>query len=234
MLLGGLWHGANWTFMVWGGLHGWALAVTRAVGEVSSQRAKWIAAAVPAVAAGPLLGGVMTVLLGGWDAAIALRFAVLGWLLGIALALGALHRAWEGAVVATPNAGLARASGSQPPRPSRGWLGWLFTWTAVLATFHVVCAGWIYFRSRTFQDAAAFFSQLATLTTYHPNLHWLALAVLAVGMLTHWMPKRLYLGLRQAFVQAPFFVQGVVLLAAALVLREMASAEAVPFVYFQF
>src|SRR5262249_51797088 len=30
MLLGGLWHGANWTFVVWGGLHGTALAVGRA------------------------------------------------------------------------------------------------------------------------------------------------------------------------------------------------------------
>jgi len=29
MLLGGLWHGANWTFVVWGGLHGMALAVER-------------------------------------------------------------------------------------------------------------------------------------------------------------------------------------------------------------
>ena len=29
MLLGGLWHGANWTFVAWGGLHGAALAVTR-------------------------------------------------------------------------------------------------------------------------------------------------------------------------------------------------------------
>ena len=27
MLLGGLWHGANWTFVAWGGLHGRALAV---------------------------------------------------------------------------------------------------------------------------------------------------------------------------------------------------------------
>ena len=27
MLLGGLWHGANWTFVVWGGLHGLFLAV---------------------------------------------------------------------------------------------------------------------------------------------------------------------------------------------------------------
>ena len=27
MLLGGLWHGASWNFIVWGGLHGVALAV---------------------------------------------------------------------------------------------------------------------------------------------------------------------------------------------------------------
>ena len=29
MLLGGLWHGANWTFVVWGAMHGGALAVER-------------------------------------------------------------------------------------------------------------------------------------------------------------------------------------------------------------
>jgi alginate O-acetyltransferase complex protein AlgI len=31
MLLGGLWHGANWTFVAWGGLHGIYLAVERAL-----------------------------------------------------------------------------------------------------------------------------------------------------------------------------------------------------------
>ncbi|MBO5496596.1 MAG: MBOAT family protein, partial [Oscillospiraceae bacterium] len=30
MLIGGLWHGANWTFVVWGGLHGLALCVHKA------------------------------------------------------------------------------------------------------------------------------------------------------------------------------------------------------------
>src|SRR6186997_3277447 len=30
MLLGGLWHGANWTFVVWGGLHGFYLVVNHA------------------------------------------------------------------------------------------------------------------------------------------------------------------------------------------------------------
>ncbi|HXC62637.1 MAG TPA: MBOAT family protein, partial [Nitrospiria bacterium] len=32
MLLGGLWHGASWTFMVWGGLHGLCLSVERLLG----------------------------------------------------------------------------------------------------------------------------------------------------------------------------------------------------------
>jgi hypothetical protein len=30
MLLGGLWHGANWTFLIWGGLHGVYLVVNHA------------------------------------------------------------------------------------------------------------------------------------------------------------------------------------------------------------
>jgi hypothetical protein len=30
MLLGGLWHGANWTFMLWGGLHGTYLVINHA------------------------------------------------------------------------------------------------------------------------------------------------------------------------------------------------------------
>ncbi len=33
MLFGGLWHGANWTFLIWGGYHGTLLAVERAAGK---------------------------------------------------------------------------------------------------------------------------------------------------------------------------------------------------------
>jgi alginate O-acetyltransferase complex protein AlgI len=38
MLLGGLWHGASWTFVVWGGLHGVGLAVGRARAQVRRAR----------------------------------------------------------------------------------------------------------------------------------------------------------------------------------------------------
>lgn len=38
MLLGGLWHGASWNFVLWGGLHGAALALHRAQSELRGGR----------------------------------------------------------------------------------------------------------------------------------------------------------------------------------------------------
>jgi D-alanyl-lipoteichoic acid acyltransferase DltB (MBOAT superfamily) len=38
MLLGGLWHGASWTFVVWGGLNGLYLSASKAWGEIPSRR----------------------------------------------------------------------------------------------------------------------------------------------------------------------------------------------------
>ena len=42
MLLGGLWHGAGWTYVVWGGLHGFISRSTRCGGRAERFRAKWI------------------------------------------------------------------------------------------------------------------------------------------------------------------------------------------------
>src|SRR6185369_7270875 len=36
MLLGGLWHGASLKFMVWGGLHGMALAIHKFITEIKA------------------------------------------------------------------------------------------------------------------------------------------------------------------------------------------------------
>jgi D-alanyl-lipoteichoic acid acyltransferase DltB (MBOAT superfamily) len=48
MFLGGLWHGANWTFVVWGLLHGFYLVLQRALGGYVQEefaRSRWIIAA---------------------------------------------------------------------------------------------------------------------------------------------------------------------------------------------
>lgn len=43
MLIGGLWHGANWTFVVWGALHGAGLAVERFFfSDQDTSRAVWL------------------------------------------------------------------------------------------------------------------------------------------------------------------------------------------------
>ncbi|MBI3269994.1 MAG: MBOAT family protein [Planctomycetes bacterium] len=61
MLLGGLWHGASWTFVAWGGLHGLGLAVERALfgrrrrPESGLYRALWWAAVQLTVLAGWVL-----------------------------------------------------------------------------------------------------------------------------------------------------------------------------------
>ncbi len=154
MLLGGLWHGANWTFVVWGGIHGAALAVTRAYQQRKPRRNR-------------------------------------------------------------PASPITHAA-------------------AVLLTFHLVCVAWIFFRSETFQKAAIVFSQLGTLTTYHPNLPWQVVGMLAIGLVSHWTPERVYQAAQRAFIQMPAPAQGAFLFCVGLVLREMATADAVPFVYFQF
>lgn len=158
MLLGGLWHGANWTFVVWGALHGLALVVHRAITR------------------------------------------------GI--------RSYRAERDANPSA-VAHVVG-------------------VVATFHFVCATWIFFRSADFGQAQVMFSQLGELTAFTTNLHLEVMAVLAVGLLTHWAPERLFRRCRETFIAMPAPAQGLALCGVALVLREMVSAEAVPFVYFQF
>ncbi|MEH6522974.1 MBOAT family O-acyltransferase [Sulfitobacter sp.] len=57
MVLGGLWHGANWTFILWGAWHGICLAIERALGA-KSKATVW-----PALIAWPL---TMTLVMIGW------------------------------------------------------------------------------------------------------------------------------------------------------------------------
>jgi alginate O-acetyltransferase complex protein AlgI len=97
MLLGGLWHGANWTFVVWGGLHGVALAVNGAFA-----RRRW---RLP----GPIAWGItMLFVLGGWVLFRAPDFATAGRLLaamgGIG-GLGPLH--WDNRAVVAIAAAVA-------------------------------------------------------------------------------------------------------------------------------
>jgi alginate O-acetyltransferase complex protein AlgI len=162
MLLGGLWHGASWTFVFWGLLHGAGLVITRIYQREQAQKR------------------------------------------------------------AAPAAGRAR----WPSRVGRA--------LAVVLTFHYVCLAWIFFRAPTFQHAVVILKQIATLTTFHPNLPPLLVGLLAVGLASHYVPRALYDRARAGFTALPAPAQGAVLFAVAVTLHEAASTAAVPFVYFQF
>lgn len=165
MVLGGLWHGAAWTFVVWGFLHGAALAIN-----------KW----------------------------------------------------WQETV---SNSRAARdESAEEKSRPG----SWLLRVGSVFLTVHFVCACWIFFRAESFEKASLIFARLGTFTTHTPNLPLAVLGILALGVLGHYVPDKWFYRAQKAFIDAPWPVQALVLGAAAILLRRMASSDAVPFVYFQF
>ena len=104
----------------------------------------------------------------------------------------------------------------------------------VFLTFHYVCLGWVFFRADSFGKAWAILKRLGSLTTYHPNLHgWIVLALL-VGLVAHYTPDKLFEWARTRFALMPVWVQGPAMFIFAFVLHEAASAQAVPFIYFQF
>jgi D-alanyl-lipoteichoic acid acyltransferase DltB (MBOAT superfamily) len=156
MLLGGLWHGASWTFVFWGFLQGLGLAATRA---------------------------------------------------------------WQ------------RRGGKPREKAEPSFAGDV---VASVLTFHYVCLCWVFFRSPTFGGAMAVLRQIATLTTFHPNLPTVVLAVLGLGVASLLVPRRAHDHAMRRFAALPAPAQGALLFAAAVALHEAASVAAVPFVYFQF
>lgn len=156
MLLGGLWHGASWTFVVWGGLHGAALAITRLVRE------------------------------------------------------------------------------RRQPMPAHAAPGRFRQLVGVVLTFHFVCATWIFFRAETFAKAELVFRRLASGSTHHPNLDGRVLFVLALGLATHFVPEAWFGWAKLSFCRLPAAAQAALLFGVLVLLRTVASADAVPFVYFQF
>jgi D-alanyl-lipoteichoic acid acyltransferase DltB (MBOAT superfamily) len=162
MVLGGLWHGASWNFVIWGALHGGALAV---------------------------------------------------------------NRAWQRR--GNPTGDPAHRTGNARP------------WTmgrivSVFATFHFVCFAWIFFRAKSFDHALAILTQMSKLSVSTPNLVPRILAVLALGLVTHFIPDGWYGKVRDLFVKSPAVAQGVALAVCAWVLHFAAAAKAEPFIYGQF
>ncbi len=177
MLLGGLWHGAAWNFILWGAMHGSVLAITRAF-----QR---------------------------WTTRLRSESEV---------------------------------SGKQKQRVSSVWFPRYEHWSkthwyrgfSIFLTFQFVCVTWIFFRATTFEGAMAVIGRIAELQWGTTNIAPMVGAVLLVGYLAHWSPVRWKEELKKLFVTAPVVVQAIFVALIVLFLRQVATSDVVPFLYFQF
>jgi hypothetical protein len=104
---------------------------------------------------------------------------------------------------------------------------------AVLACFVFTTLTFVLIRA-PIDKAWLMYRQLFQLSTFVPNLSQGIVTVIAGALALQWLPKRWFETVRDAFVRAPAPAQAVALFLLAVILREAASSEAVPFVYGQF
>ncbi len=105
---------------------------------------------------------------------------------------------------------------------------------AVVATFHLVCAGWIFFRAPDFELAAGVLRSIAALDPGTANLQWPVLGVLLVAAVGHWIPRTWLDAASRAFHALPAPLKAAALVGVLLALRQVAMTEVTPFIYFQF
>ncbi len=214
MLICGIWHGAAWTYVVFGCIQGLAVALTHWFEEIrkragAAELAKLAVYGVLASAALDQLAVGIAQAFGLGGLAVLFHAIVIGAWLTIAL-LAVVERAF-GAASRLP----ARAIG-------------------VLANFTFVAFTFAMFRANSLAKVGALYQRLLTFTFYTPNLERSVVAVIAGAVMLQWLPRHWTDRLRERFIQAPAPLQAAALVGVAFALRAAATADPEPFVYFQF
>jgi hypothetical protein len=102
-------------------------------------------------------------------------------------------------------------------------------------TFQVVCFAWIFFRSDSFADAWDVIDRLFTAWNESSPLVTVgALAAIAVGIGSQYLPRHVPLQIMARFSRLPIPAQATVLALALLVIHAMGPEGVAPFIYFQF
>jgi alginate O-acetyltransferase complex protein AlgI len=147
-MISGLWHGAAWTFIVWGALHGGYLVVSLLTRDVRDRAWQAFAGLFPA-APHPALAGAAS---GGTAAGARPRGD------GRERRGGATTlQSFPGLAGTWPARALGRALGAANARegdsPLPHWAVLLRRGVAVLVTFHLVLVAWVFFRAGSLADA---------------------------------------------------------------------------------
>ena len=239
MLFGGMWHGASWNFIIWGGLNGIGMIV-----YILWKDMKW--------GFRLLLTGLCAIGL-----AAVCRFEpapvwniLRVWMIVIfaGTLVRFLYHLWRPDAVGAPSSGMD--SVRKPYRGRDAWTAWLGTVWAVAQTFTFITFTRLFFRSGSNLDPATA-NQVAWSTAKNmvhqigsqwdtsviPDVvagYWKVFALVVAGMVIHLLPARLKRRYRLAFSSLPLPVMAAVAALVVFLLYQFVTADTQPFIYFQF
>ena len=226
MLLGGLWHGASWNFMIWGGLNGLGILIYRFWNGCNSYFKVLVIGLVVSVF------GALRYYFG------APVFNLFFWWTLIILA-----GAFAGMVFH-----LSRKPGSCTSEGSA--IKWIRDSWAVLMTFIFITFTRLFFRSGSNLDPAEA-NEKAWSTAKNmvnqiggpwdwslvPQMAWQhrsIILVFVIGMLIHWLPDDFKRRYRIWFARMPLVLMVLACAAAIFVICQFVTADLQSFIYFQF
>ncbi len=109
----------------------------------------------------------------------------------------------------------------------------------IIFTFHLVCAGWVFFRADSMGTAYEVFRQI--FRNFHPELfpelvtgYSTVFILMAFGYFTHFLPVRTENFFRRQFYRLNYTGLALSLVVMIWLVVQIKSSEVVPFIYFQF
>jgi hypothetical protein len=157
-------------------------------------------------------------LLGGLWHGASLKFIIWGGLHGIGLVV---NRIWNQVTGGTSRMGRAAKI------------------AGIILTFHFVTFCWIFFRAGSMQDAFMMLRQM--LNSFSPGswpevlpAYSTVFLVIVTGYIIHFLPEKIKESYRGLFISVPLVLQLAFLFIAGLLLYQMRTTEAMPFIYFRF
>ena len=220
-VLGGLWHGASWNFIIWGGINGIGMIVNKIWREQSWHiRMAGITLLTLALMAADYV----------WQLPAWRLFAVWSAIVWVGTAVRYIYFLFNGA--------------------DTRFTETMATAWAVLQTFVFITFTRLFFRSSSNLDPATA-NEVAWATAKNmvhqiggawvnaviPNFLWeyrWVVAMFVVGMVIHWLPTNWKRRYRLWFSAMPLWLMVIVVCAAIYVIYQFVSAEMQPFIYFQF
>ena len=235
MLLGGLWHGASWNFMIWGGLNGIGMIIYKfwAQWPIPFKTALIWIVFILCLTFSLLTPAPVWNLFAVWTA-----FLAVGMLVRLAHYLRARNVIASNSSVIPSEAKESKAS------------AWISHAWSVFQTFVFITFTRLFFRSGSNLDPAQANEEAWTTAKNMVNqigsawdfsiLHRVAwqhravLLVFAFGMLVHWLPDRWKRRYRIAFAKLPLPVMAVAVFLVVFVVYQFITADLQSFIYFQF